>query len=407
MAPVTGTGASPPRSPLRVFVVAGEPSGDLLGGRVMQALADQVTAAGGPWSGVRYAGVGGARMQAAGLDSLFPLDELAVMGLAEVLPRLPRLLRRLDQTVAAVRAFAPHLLLTIDAPDFSLRVAARVKALGLPARRIHLVAPSVWAWRPGRARTLAGILDHLLALLPFEPPYFQREGLACTFIGHPVLESAAACGDGPAFRKAHGIAPAAPLLVALPGSRKGEVSRLLPLFGETVARLRRQLPGLVVAVPTVERMEAPVAQAAAAWAAPVHVLTDEAAKFAAFAAGNAALAASGTVALELAMARLPAVITYRLNPLTGFLARRLLTLRWVSLVNILLEREVMPEYLLDRARPDTLAPALFHLLTEPVAQAAQHAGAADALARLGSDDPLPPSVRAARCLLACVAGMPA
>ena len=379
-----------------IFLVAGEPSGDALGARLMSALKEARGDA------VRFAGIGGAGMAAEGLDSLFPMGELSLMGLAEVLPHVPRLLRRIDETVSAIRAQRPDAVVTIDSPGFSFRVARRLAGSGIPL--IHYVAPSVWAWRPGRARKIAGFLDHLLALLPFEPPYFWAEGLACTFVGHPVLESGAGDGDGPAFRRRHGIGDDVPLLCLLPGSRQGEVSRLLPVFAETVALVAKSRLDVEVVLPSVEGLAAAVSSATAMWPVRVRVVTGDAEKFDAFAAADVALAASGTVALELAMAKTPAVIAYRMHPLTGWLARRLVRVRYVSLVNLVLDRPVMPELLLGECRADRLAKAVTSLLDDPQARAAQASGAAEALAVLGLDGAAP-SRRAADVVLDVIASV--
>ncbi len=373
-----------------VFLIAGEPSGDVLGGRLMASL-NHLT--GGR---VRFAGVGGPNMQSHGLTSLFPMDDLTVMGVAEVLPRLPRILRRLHQTVAAVKSSCPAAVVTIDAPDFSFRVARRLKGKGFPL--IHYVAPTVWAWRPGRARVIAAFLDHVLALLPFEPPFFEAEGLASTFVGHPVVESGAGDGDGAAFRRLHGIDPGAPLVCFLPGSRKSEVGPLMPIFGETLARLRSGRPDLRAVVATVATVSDAVTAAIRDWPAAPIMVSDTAEKHGAFAAADAALAASGTVALELAMASTPAVIAYKINPLTAFLVRQLIKVRYVNLINIVLDRPVVPEFLQKDCRPEKLAAAIDYLLGDAESRAQQIAAGRDALHRLGLDGP-PTGERAARVVL--------
>lgn len=195
------------RKGLLVFLVAGEASGDILGARLMQALKRRRT-------DIRFAGVGGERMTAEGMDSLFPMQELSLFGLVEVLPHIPKLRRRLAETVEAVARQRPDVVVTIDSPGFNRRLARSLKPLGIPL--IHYVAPSVWAYRPGRAVKFSRLFDHLLALLPFEPPYFEKVGLDCTHVGHPAVEEAEERGDGAAFRAAHGIAADAPLLLALP-----------------------------------------------------------------------------------------------------------------------------------------------------------------------------------------------
>jgi len=373
-----------------VFLIAGEPSGDMLGGRLMAALKH---ATGGS---VRFSGIGGPNMESQGLTSLFPMSDLTVMGVTEVVPRLPRILRRLRQTVAAAKSSSPAAVVTIDSPDFSFRVARRLKGNGFPL--IHYVAPTVWAWRPGRARAIATFLNHVLALLPFEPPYFEAQGLACTFVGHPVVESGAGNGDGAAFRHRHGIKPLAPLICFLPGSRASEVGPLMPTFGETLVRLRAARPDLRAVVATVEAVSQTVTAATQDWPmAPLMVLAT-AEKYDAFAAANVALAASGTVALELAMAGTPAVIAYKINPLTAFLVRRLVRIRFANLVNIILDRPAVPEFLQADCRPERLAAAIDHLLGDADARAQQVAAGRDALHRLGLGGP-PAAERAAQVVL--------
>ncbi len=373
-----------------IFLVAGEPSGDALGGRLMAALA-RLT--GGR---VRFAGIGGTAMAAQGLASLFPMEELSVMGIAEILPRLPSLRRRIGETAAAIRAAKPDAVVTIDAPAFCNAVWRRLGRT--EARLIHYVAPSVWAWRPGRARHLARRIDHVMCLLPFEPPFFEREGLKASFVGHPVVESGAAGAKGAAFRAARRIPSDATTLCVLPGSRGGEVSRMLAPFGATVARLAARDPELVVLVPTVPSVADEVRWAIAPWPARTMRIQDEAEKYAAMAASNAALAASGTVALELALARVPSVIAYRVNPLTAAILRRLVRVDHVSLVNILLGREAVPELLQEDCTPDRLAAALTRLIEDGAARAAQIAAAGEVAALLGAEGP-PPSERAARVVL--------
>lgn len=345
------------REPL-VFLIAGEESGDQLGGRLMAALKARYE------GGVRFAGIGGRRMQQEGLSSLFPMSDLSVMGLAEVLPRLPLLIRRIGQTVAAAQELKPDVVVSIDAPDFAFRVARKLRrgdAATRPAL-VHYVAPSVWAWRPGRARKIARFLDHLLTLFPFEPPYFEREGLPASFVGHSVVEDRFDRGDAARFRAAHAIPADAPLLCVLPGSRRGEVERLLPTFGETVRRLHATRPDLRLVAPTAPQVASAVREALSGWGPPVVFISDLQDKIDAFAASDAALAASGTVALELAFAGLPFVTAYKVAPATAFIARRLLTTRYVNLVNILLDREAVPERLQENCTPDALVAATAPLL---------------------------------------------
>ncbi|CAK0762813.1 Lipid-A-disaccharide synthase [uncultured Gammaproteobacteria bacterium] len=378
-----------------IFLSAGEPSGDLLGARLMRALKARTEGR------IRFAGIGGERMIAEGLESLFPISELALFGVLELLPKLPNLIRRLDQTVKTVCQLHPHALVTIDAPGFNLRLARRIREWQGPHGNvplIHYVAPTVWAWRPERARKIAAYLDHLMVLLPFEPPYFEREGLPCTFVGHPVVEGEAGQGDGARFRAAHNLDAKQKIIAVLPGSRAGEVTRLLPDFGRTLGLLAQTRPELVAAVPTVPDMAKQVEAAIATWPVPSILIRDDREKFDAFAAAKVALAASGTVSLELALARLPAVVAYRLNPVTVFLYRRLIKTKYVNLVNVMLDKLLVPELLQERCRPPLLAAEVARLLDDPEARRQQIEGVSEVDLWLGEGG-MPPSERAAEVVL--------
>lgn len=363
---------------LHIYLIAGEPSGDLLGGRLMAALRERLG------DGVTFSGIGGETMAGEGLSSLFPMTELSVMGLVEVLPRIPRILKRVGQTISDIETKRPDALITIDSWGFNGRIHKGLKQRGSAVPRIHYVAPMVWAWKSGRTKTLARVLDLLLTLLPNEPAWFEKEGLKTLHVGHPVIEGPAAQGDGVAFRTRHGFATDRKLLCVLPGSRHSETAKLLEPFRETMAILARRFPDLAVVVPTVETVAEEVARAVRDWPLPTVVVRGPE-KYDAFAACDAALAASGTVALELAMARLPAVITYKVSPVSAFVATRFLglSLKFVTLVNILVDEAVMPELLQDDCRPDKLAAAVEHLLTDEAARALQAAGAHRALEKLG------------------------
>jgi lipid-A-disaccharide synthase len=389
-------GASGAGGPL-IFLMAGEPSGDALGARLMAALRRETNGA------VRFAGIGGERMIAEGLESQFPMAELSIMGLAEVLPRAFHVLRRVRETVTRIERLRPSAVVSIDATGFCFRVEKRLKARGAGIPLIHYVAPMVWAWRPWKAKLVARFLDHLMTLLPFEPPYFEKEGLAATFVGHPVIEEGAERGDGAAFRARHGIPADAPVLAVLPGSRRGEVTRLLPVFAETLERLKAEFPDLRVVVATVGTVADRVTAAAASWPVPAVVLRGRGEKYDAFAAANAALAASGTISLELALARCPMVIAYKVSPVTAWLLRHVfrINVRYATIVNIMLDRELIPELLQENCRPDLLAGIAGRLLRDPAARRAQTEGAAPALQALGLDGPAP-STRAARVVLAVI-----
>ena len=381
-----------------VFLIAGEPSGDTLGAQLMAALKRRSERP------LDFIGVGGARMTSEGLHSLFPMDELSLMGAAEVLPHIPRLLRRIRETTSAIGATRPDVVVSIDAPAFTFRVAKRVRRQdsGGLMTLVHYVAPQVWAWKRGRAREIAGYLDHLMALLPFEPPYFEEEGLPCTYVGHPVVESGADQGDAAGFRCRHDLPEGIPLVCVLPGSRRGEVRRLLPVFGATLDLLARSRPNLQAVLPAVDACRPEIAAAAGGWSVPTLIVSGRQERYDAFAAADAALAASGTVALELAMARTPMVITYKLNPVTAMLARRVIKTRYVNLINLILDREVVPELLLGACRPDRLAAEMGRLLDDPAARAAQRLGADEAVRALHGGG-LKPSERAADIVLSSIA----
>ncbi|MCB6177484.1 lipid-A-disaccharide synthase [Rhodobacter sp. Har01] len=381
---------------MKLFLIAGEPSGDRLGAALMAGLKELAP-------DVRFEGIGGPAMQAEGLASLFPMEELSVMGLVEVLPKYLPLKRRIRQAAEAALEADPAALITIDSPDFCLRVAKIVKAARPGLKTIHYVAPSVWAWRPGRAGQMARVIDHVLALLPFEPPYMTAAGMSCDFVGHPVTaEPVASPADALAFRKAHGIAPEAPLVAALPGSRRSEVTRLIAPFGATLARVAARHPDLRVVLPTPPHLSQHVTQATRDWPGAPVILTapDVPIRTAAFAAADAALAASGTVSLELAAQGCPMVIAYDMAPLTLWLMRRMARVDTVTLVNLVSDSRSVPEFIGPDCRADRIAPALLALLDQgPGAQTEAMRLTMDRLGRGGEA----PGLRAARSVLKALA----
>jgi lipid-A-disaccharide synthase len=379
-----------------LFIVAGEPSGDALGAALIAALRERT---GGR---LRIAGIGGEQMAEQGLESLVPIADLAVAGVTEVLPRAPLILRRVREAVAAIRALRPDAVVTIDSSGFSWRIAQRLRRQGEGLPLIHYVAPMVWAWRGGRARRMARWYDHLLTLLPFEPPYFERVGLAASYVGHPVIESGADAGDAVRFRARHGIAADTLVISVLPGSRGGEVRRLVPVFGEALRLLERMVGPFRVAVPTVATVADWVSEAVSRWPGRPIVLRGAAEKYDAFAASRAALAASGTVALELALAGVPMVVAYRLNPLTEALLDRILKVRQVNLINLLLDRPLVAEHLRGACAPEPLAAALAELIGNERVRSAHRQGYDEAVRRLRADG-LSPSRAAADRILAILA----
>lgn len=382
---------------MRAFLIAGEPSGDLLGGALLDGLRRLVP-------DLQIAGIGGASMQAAGLQSIFPMTELSVMGLAEVLPRYRSLKRRIAETAEAVLEFAPDVLITIDSPDFCLRVARKVRDRASAVRTVHYVAPSVWAWRAGRAERMAEVIDHVLAILPFEPPLMHEAGMSCEFVGHPIVaQPLATPAEADAFRARHDIAVGAPLVLCLPGSRRGEVARLGGRFDETLMQLRDRVPELRVVLPTVPGIADMVAGMARRWPSASVVVRDDADKRAAFAGADLALAASGTVSLELAANRVPMVIGYDMAPLSRWLIGALLRIDTVTLVNLVSETRAIPEFLGRRCQPGPMASALLRLLDDDTARAEQLAAMDATMERLGRGGE-PPGLRAARSVIRAVAG---
>lgn len=376
--------------PLTIMLVCGEPSGDQLGAQLMrglQALDD----------GVRVVGVGGAAMAREGLTTLFPLDATAVMGLREVVPRIPTILRRVREASDYALITEPDVLVCIDSPDFTHRIARRVKRFNPKIRTVNYVAPQVWASRQYRTRAMARYFDLVLALFPFEVPFFENHGLRAVFTGHPVIERAAQMTGGNRLRASLGIAPEAPVLIVLPGSRMSEVRLLLQPFRDAVALLKRDVPDLVCVLPTV-RTVTDYIRANASWPVPLHILENETDKFAAFDAADVALAASGTVTTELAISKTPMVVAYKLGALTYGLARPFISAKYATLVNILLDREAVPERIQSRCTPAALAAELKKLILDPGARARQISdlNEADHLLGVGGEAP---SLRAARALL--------
>ncbi|MEZ5755254.1 MAG: lipid-A-disaccharide synthase [Paracoccaceae bacterium] len=368
---------------MKIFLVAGEPSGDRLGAALMAGLKTLSP-------DMEFAGVAGPLMQAEGMGSLFPMEELSVMGIAEVLPKYFHLKRRIREVAEAVVASDAVALVTIDSPDFGLRVAALVKAMKPQVRTIHYVAPSVWAWRPGRAAKMARHVDHVLALLPFEPPYMQAAGMSCDFVGHPVVAEALASDAERGTWAGEG-----PLILALPGSRRGEVTRLMPVLGEVIGRLHARHSALRVALPTVRGVAGLVAEMATAWPVAPRIIEEPGLKRGAFAAADVAIAASGTVSLELAAAGCPMVIAYDMHPLTLWLMRRAARIDTVTLVNLVSETRVVPEFIGDRCRADLIAPAVEALLADPLGQRDAMRVTMERLGRGGA----PPGLRAAQSVL--------
>ena len=389
---------------LRLSLLAGELSGDKLGASLMAGLKTLVP-------DISFHGVGGPLMEAEGLESLFPMGELSVMGIAEVLPKYRALKRRLHQTADAVLAWQPDALITIDSPDFSLRLAKLVKAKS-DVPTIHYVAPSVWAWRPGRAAKMAAHVDHVLALLPFEPPYMEAAGMGCDFVGHPVVsEPVATEADVQRFRSEEGIGDA-PIVLVLPGSRQSEVARLAPVFGSAIEAVLSGRPDARVVVPAASSVAEMVKLAVASWPGAPIVLDPRdgpdptGRKRAAFRAANVALAASGTVSLELAASGTPMVVAYDLNWLSWQIMSRLVVVDTVTLVNLVTGDKVIPEFLGPKCRAPEIAAALAPLISEGPARTRQIDAMDITMERLGRGG-ADPGLRAAQAVMRVLRHSPA
>lgn len=379
--------------PLTFFLIAGEPSGDRLGAALIKGLKQRVP-------NLRLVGVGGAAMQAEGFNSLFPMEDLSVMGISEVLPKLPGLLRRIKQTANSVLEAAPDALITIDSPDFCLRVATKVRQTNARQRIIHYVAPSVWAWRPERAAKMAPLIDQVLCLLPFEPPYMEAEGMRADFVGHPaVTDPIASPSEVEAFRATMGLKAPQKLVLALPGSRRSEVDRLCPVFGAALGQAFRSQDARIV-LPTVGSLAFRVRELTQDWPIRPIILSPEDPDFliqkrSAFAAADVALAASGTVSLELAAAGTPMVIAYDMNWLTRRIIASKLQIDTVTLVNLVSETRSVPELLGQNCTPQKIASALRELVLHPTTQ---EAAIKLTMQRLGRGQQ-PPGLRAADAVL--------
>ena len=377
-----------------VFLVAGEESGDRLGAALMRALRERT---GGQ---VRFAGVGGREMAAEGVASLYPIADLPIIGFSAIPRRLPKILRLMRLTVKAVVAKRPHVLVVIDSPGFTQRIARRVRAADPTIAIVQYVSPSVWAWRPGRARAMRAYIDHVLALLPFEPAVHQRlGGPPCTYVGHPLVEQAR--NLRPNYEEARRRLAAPPVLLVLPGSRAGEIERLLGVFSDAVALVRDRLGSLEVVVATVPHLVDPVRTAMARWPLRARIVVESADKQAAFRTATVALAKSGTVTLELALAGVPMIAAYKVTALEYLAVGRGILKRLPSIIltNLLLGENVVPELLQHNCTAEKLAAALLPLFGDTPERRRQVEAFSrlDAIMEVGSSVP---AMRAADVVLA-------
>jgi lipid-A-disaccharide synthase len=382
---------------LNLFVIAGEESGDRLGAPLMAAITAQ---AGRP---VVFTGVGGRAMAEQGLESLVPIADLSINGFAAIAARLPTILRHLRSTTRAVIAARPDALVIIDSPDFTHRVARRVRAATPSIPIIDYVSPTVWAWRPGRAKVMRRYVDHVLALKPFEPAAHQRlGGPPCTYVGHPLIEQLATLR--PDRNEAARREATPPLVLVLPGSRRGEVKRHIGVFGAAMTRVIREIGAVEIVLPTVPHLLEEVRRRTRDWVTPPRIVVDPAEKWAAFRQARAALAASGTVTLELGLAGVPTVLAYRVALFEEMIARALITTDIIGLANLILGEKAMPELLQRDATPEKLAAHLVALIGDTPERRHQCAALVrlDAAMEVGATTP---SARAATIVLA-MAGRP-
>lgn len=387
--------------PFRLALVAGEASGDALALRFLESLRQRLGN-----RELAITGVGGDALVGAGLVPLFPQADIAVMGFGPVIARLPLLLRRMEDAARGIAAFAPDLLLTIDAPDFCLRVAKKVRARAPAIPIAHWVCPSVWAWRSGRARRMTPHIDRILALLPFEPAALERlHGPTTVYVGHPLIERLSELRPGRDEATVRADS-AAPLVLVLPGSRRSEIRHLMPVFGEAISRVAAATPGARFVLPAVAHLRDEIQQATSVWAVRPQIVLGEAEKLAAFRSARAALAASGTVTLELALAQVPTVAAYRGAGWEAAIARRLIKLPSVILPNLILGRSVVPEFIQDDATPEALGRELVAMLAEGPERARQLEGFGEVEAIMKSAG-ASPAANAVEAALALLGGEPA
>jgi lipid-A-disaccharide synthase len=376
----------------KIFLIATEESGDRLGANLMRVLRQRLGGA------VHFVGIGGQSMAREGLTSLFPIEELSIMGLAAVVKQLPMILRRIRETADAVTEASPDILVIIDSPDFTHRVARRVRARDPSIPIVDYVSPSVWAWRPGRARAMRRYVDHVLALLPFEPEEYRRlGGPPCSYVGHPLSEQIDALRPGIDEQKRRDQPP--PVLLVLPGSRRSEIRHHMAVFGETLGRLRAEGVAFEPVLPTMPHLEQAVADALKGWPVQPRVVIGEQEKQAAFRIARAALAKSGTSTLELALAGVPMVAAYRGGAIEAWIIQSSIRASSMILANLVIGENVVPEFIQKDCTADRLAPRLREILSDSPARRRQ----VEAFARIDSIMSMgdrPPRARAADLVLA-------
>lgn len=380
---------------LKIFVIAGEPSGDKIAAGFMREVKNINP-------NVKFFGVGGFQMKKEGMETLFPLEELSVMGLAEILPKLFNLISRVNYTASEILKVKPDAVLFVDAPEFCFNVAKKVRKKNKTIPLVHYVAPTVWAWREKRAEKISKFLDHLLTLFPFEPPYFQKYGLATTFVGHPVVEKKLEENSAKVFREKYNVSENQPILTLLPGSRINEITQLLEVFEGAVYKILTKIPGALIVIPTLPHLRGMIEEFFKGKGINPLIIEDEEDKFRCFSASNVAIAASGTVSLELSFMGTPHLVAYRINFFSALLAKFIIKTRYFNIMNIIARRPIVPELLQGRCHADLIADEALKLLESVDARKTQIHFFNGIIDSLGRGKSITPSMKAAEVVLSVI-----
>ncbi len=380
---------------MKIYLIVGEPSGDILASRLITAIRKKHPQA-------EFSGIGGETMKAEGFNSLFNIKDLSVMGLMEVIPRLPVILRHRKEVLSDIEKIQPDVIVTVDNWGFVNSILKNLKKRGSKIPKVHYVAPQVWAWKKGRAKKAAQIMDYLMTLLPYEPPYFEKYGLDCTFVGHPVIENTTDLPTDIAhLRKQTGIPENARVLCVLPGSRHNEVSKLAPIFINSIKRISKEIPDLFLLIPSVEAMKDEIDEHFKNSGIPYRLILGQKARYEAFCMSEFALAASGTVSLELTACGTPHVVAYTFNPLTNALADLLVTAKYANLINTLADDFIIPEFILNDCKTGLIVPEVLSFMQSKEKCQAQITQAKEQLAKLKPADKQP-SEKAAEVVLKAI-----
>ena len=345
----------------KIFIVTGESSGDLLGSKLICELKNSNLP-------IEFCGVGGQQMKDCGFESIFPIEDLSVMGFLEVVPHIPKLLKRINQVVEKIQEFQPDILITIDAPDFCFRVLNKLKKTSQfnKIKKVHLIAPSVWAYREGRAQKIAKLYDLLLTILPFEPPYFEKYGLKSVFIGHPLIDDAPDFSKKNEinfeFRKFYKIAPDDIIILITPGSRVGEVKRIFPEFIDAINILKNTIPNIKIVIPIVKKTKNIVEELSKKIAVEYFLIESQDLKKKAFYSCDFALAKSGTNAIEISLYKIPLIIAYKINFLTHFILKRMVKIKYANLLNLIAKKEIIPELLQEKCNADLISKTILEII---------------------------------------------